>query len=57
MEKHLKQFLLFAVMTVCCAATAVAQATLKGKIVDAETNEALIGATVSVKGSTLGGCN
>lgn len=54
MKKHLKQFLAFAVMALCCTVTAVAQATLKGKIVDAETNDALIGATVSVKGSTLG---
>lgn len=54
MKKHLKQFLAIAVMALCCTVTAVAQATLKGKIVDAETNDALIGATVSVKGSTLG---
>ena len=54
MKKHLKHFLLFAVLTLCCTATAVAQATLKGKVVDAETNEPLIGATVSVKGTTQG---
>ena len=35
-------------LTVCSVATAVAQATLKGKVVDAETKEPLIGATVAV---------
>lgn len=54
MKKHLKHFLLFAVLFTCGIATAVAQATLKGKVVDAETNEPLIGATVSVKGLTVG---
>ena len=46
MKKHLKHFLLFAVLFTCSIATAVAQATLKGKVVDAETDEPLIGATV-----------
>ena len=54
MKDQLKHFLLFAVLTICCTATAVAQATLKGMVVDAGTNEPLIGATVAVKGSTLG---
>lgn len=54
MRKHLKHFLLFAVFFTCSIATAVAQATLKGKVVDAETDEPLIGATVSVKGQTVG---
>ena len=45
---------MFAVFFTCSIATAVAQATLKGKVVDAETNEPLIGATVSVKGQTVG---
>lgn len=54
MKNQLKHFLLFAVLVIFCTATAVAQATLKGKIVDAESNEPLIGATVSVKGSTEG---
>ena len=48
MKKHLKHFLLFAVLTVCSIATAVAQATLKGRVVDADNSEPLIGATVSV---------
>lgn len=54
MKKHLKHFLLFAVLSICSIATAVAQATLKGKVVDAENSEPLIGATVSVSGTTLG---
>lgn len=54
MKNQLKHFLLFAVLVVLGTVTAVAQATLKGKIVDAENNEPLIGATVSVKGSTEG---
>lgn len=54
MKNQLKHFLLFAVLFIFCTATAVAQATLKGKIVDSESNEPLIGATVSVQGSTQG---
>ena len=54
MKNHLKHFLLFAVLAVCSIATAVAQATLKGKIVDADTQEPLIGATVTVKGTIDG---
>ncbi len=50
MKNHLKHFLLLVVLALFCTATAVAQATLKGKVVDAESNEPLIGATVSVKG-------
>lgn len=54
MRNHLKHFLLLAVLTICFTATAVAQGTVKGKVVDAENNEPLIGATVSVSGTTLG---
>lgn len=54
MKNHLKHLLLFAMLTVCSVATAVAQATLKGKVVDAETKEPLIGATVAVSGTSLG---
>ena len=49
MKDQLKHFLLFAVLTICCTATAVAQATVKGMVVDAGTNEPLIGATVAVQ--------
>ncbi len=54
MRNHLKHFLLLAVLGVCSIATAVAQGTVKGKVVDAENQEPLIGATVSVSGTTLG---
>lgn len=54
MRNHLKHFLLLAVLTICFTATAVAQGTVKGKVVDAENNGPLIGATVSVSGTTLG---
>lgn len=54
MEKHLKHFLLLAVLAVCGVVTTAAQGTVKGKVVDADNNEPLIGATVSVSGTTLG---
>lgn len=54
MKNHLKHFFLCAVLLLGCTATAVAQATLKGKVVDAENKEPLIGATVSVKGNPHG---
>ena len=54
MKNQLKHFLLFAVLVVLGTVTAVAQATLKGKVMDAETHEPLIGATVMVKGSAEG---
>ena len=54
MRNHLKHFLLLAIVAFGCIATAVAQGTVKGKVVDAENNEPLIGATVSVNGTTLG---
>ena len=54
MKDQLKHFLLFAVLTICCTATAVAQATVKGMVVDAGTNEPLIGAAVAVQGTTQG---
>ena len=46
MRRHLIHFLLVAVLTVCSAATAIAQVTVKGQVVDAETGEPLIGAAV-----------
>ena len=39
MRNHLKHFLLLAVLTICFTATAVAQGTVKGKVVDAENKE------------------
>ena len=38
---------MLAVFTLCFAATAGAQATVKGTVVDADSNEPLIGATVT----------
>ena len=35
MKNHLKHLLLFAMLTVCSVATAVAQATLKGRLLSA----------------------
>lgn len=54
MRNHLKYFLLCAVLLFIGSASAFAQATLKGKIVDAETSEPLIGATISVSGASQG---
>ena len=45
---------MLAVFTLCFAATAGAQATVKGTVVDADSNEPLIGATVTVGGTSLG---
>lgn len=54
MKKHLKQFMIVAAMFIFCSATILAQATYKGKIVDAATNEPLIGATVTIKNAASG---
>ena len=50
MKNHLKHLLLIAVLAIVGTASAVAQSTLRGKVVDAETGEPLSGATVSVGG-------
>ena len=52
MRNHLRHFLLMALLAF--AYSAVAQTTLKGKVVDAENAEPLIGATVSVTGTQTG---
>ncbi len=54
MKNHLKFFYLVAVMLFSCAVTLHAQGIIKGKIVDAESNEPLIGASVVVVGTTNG---
>ena len=54
MRRHLIHFLLVAILTVCSAATAFAQTTVKGQVVDAETGDPLIGAAVTVVGTTQG---
>ena len=54
MKRHLIHFLLIAIMSVCTSAMAYAQVTVKGQVVDAETGEPLIGAAVTVAGTTQG---
>ena len=51
MRRHLIHFLLVAILTVCSAATAFAQTTVKGQVVDAETGEPLVGAAIMVEGT------
>lgn len=53
MRKHLIHFLLVAMLSVF-SATAFAQTTVKGQLVDAETGEPLVGAAVMVEGTTQG---
>ena len=50
MKNHLKHLLLIALLAMIGTASAVAQSTIRGKVVDAETGEPLIGATISVGG-------
>lgn len=54
MRRHLIHFLLVALLSVCSAATAIAQTTVKGQVVDAENGEPMIGAAVTVVGTTQG---
>ena len=54
MRNHLKHFLLLAIFVFAGIATAVAQGTVKGRVIDADTKEPLIGATVTVSGTTIG---
>ncbi len=54
MRKKIVHFLLVALLTTFCAANVVAQNVVKGKVVDAESNEPLIGASVMVEGTTQG---
>lgn len=54
MRRHLIHFLLVTVLTVCSATAALAQVTVKGQVVDAETGEPLIGAAVTIMGTTQG---
>lgn len=53
MRKHLQHFLCVVALALFSVTTAVAQSTVTGQIVD-ETNSPLIGATVTVPGTTLG---
>ncbi|MCC8187435.1 MAG: carboxypeptidase-like regulatory domain-containing protein [Bacteroides sp.] len=54
MRRHLTHFLLVAMLTVCSAATAFAQITVRGQVVDADSGEPLIGAAITVEGTTQG---
>lgn len=54
MKNSLKLFYLMVVMLISCSATLSAQGIIKGKVVDAETKEELVGATVVVTGTTIG---
>ena len=54
MKLRLIHFLLVIVLCVCSANNLVAQTTVKGQVVDAETDEPLIGAAVSIEGTSHG---
>ena len=54
MKRHLIHFLLITVLCVCSAANTFAQVTVKGQVVDAENGEPLIGAAVTVEGTSQG---
>lgn len=53
MRKNLIHFLMVAMLSVC-STFAFAQTTVRGQLVDAETGEPLVGATVMVEGTTQG---
>ena len=54
MKRHLFQFLFITCAIICSAATAVAQSVVKGQVVDKETGDPLIGASVVVDGTSQG---
>ncbi|MDR2968626.1 MAG: TonB-dependent receptor, partial [Tannerellaceae bacterium] len=54
MKQHVIHFFLVVLMTVCCAGTINAQTAVKGKVIDAENDEPLIGAAVMQSGTTQG---
>lgn len=54
MRRHLIHFLLVVLLSVTSAGTAFAQNNVKGQVVDADTNEPLIGAAVTVSGTSTG---
>lgn len=54
MRKHLIHFLLVSMLMVCSVTTAFAQTTVKGQVVDAESGEPLIGAAITVEGTSQG---
>lgn len=54
MRKFLIHFLLATMLMIGSAATVYAQVTVKGQLVDAESGEPLVGASVTVEGTSLG---
>lgn len=50
MKNHLKSLVLVGALAMAGTTTSMAQSVLRGKVVDAETGEPLIGATITVKG-------
>lgn len=54
MKKYLRCFFLFVSLLIASATTAFSQNNVKGQIVDSETNEPLIGAAITVAGTTIG---
>ncbi|MEG0455906.1 MAG: carboxypeptidase-like regulatory domain-containing protein, partial [Bacteroides sp.] len=54
MRRHLIHFLLVTLLMVTYATAAVAQTTVKGQVVDAESGEPLIGAAATVVGTSQG---
>ncbi|MDL2255618.1 TonB-dependent receptor [Parabacteroides sp. OttesenSCG-928-K15] len=54
MRQHVIHFFLVAILTLCCANGLHAQTVVKGMVIDAESNEPLIGATISERGTAKG---
>jgi Outer membrane receptor proteins, mostly Fe transport len=54
MREHLIRFLLTIILMLSIAVTTIAQTTVKGQVVDVDTDEPLIGATVTVEGVSQG---
>ncbi|MDR0973771.1 MAG: TonB-dependent receptor, partial [Prevotellaceae bacterium] len=53
-DRHLPRLGMSLFLAVFSMAAAIAQSTVKGKVVDAETGESLIGATILISGTTQG---
>ena len=50
----IKQLFLMTLLSLCTIAAALAQKTITGTVTDSETNEGLVGAAVTVKGTSKG---
>jgi iron complex outermembrane recepter protein len=51
----IKQLLTLTLLLLCCVATTFAQKTITGVVTDGDTKEPLIGASITIKGTTTGG--